>query len=149
MLESYFCGVSDLWWLPVHSQSLLIHSIIQIVRVLHSNTSFQNYILTSGQFYPWETAQRLNQIVYTTSDGQARVLFDEKLSHRGAKLCIAKKKRAQDLTEMNVNLNVVVPFQPKNFRDVNKAVSARDTHTFHYFEILDFDWISDILCIHV
>ena len=66
--------------------------------------------------------------MYTTSDGQARVLFDEKLSHRGAKLCIAKKKRAQDLTEMNVNLNVVVPFQPKNFRDVNKAVSARDTH---------------------
>ena len=69
----------------------------------------------------------MNQIVYTTNDGQARVLFDEKLSHRGAKLCIAKKKRAQDLTEMNVNLNVVVPFQPKNFRDVNKAVSARDT----------------------
>ena len=63
--------------------------------------------------------------MYTTSDGSARVLFDEKLSHRGAKLCVAKKKRAQDLTEMNVNLNVVVPFQPKNYREPNKTSTER------------------------
>lgn len=68
---------------------------------------------------------RLNQIVYGTADGNAAVLFDEKLSHRGAKLCIAKKKRAQELTEMNVNLNVVVPFQPKPFRE--QKPSSRET----------------------
>ena len=68
---------------------------------------------------------RLNQIVYTTSDGMARVLFDEKLSHRGAKLCMAKKKRVADYTEMNVNLNVVVPFQPKNYREPNKTSTER------------------------
>ena len=40
-------------------------------------------------------------------------------------MCIAKKKRAQELTEMNVNLNVVVPFQPKPFRE--QKPSSRET----------------------
>ena len=62
---------------------------------------------------------------------------------------MAKKKRAQELTEMNVNINVVVPFQPKSFRETNKnqskeaqflkarkdsKLSARDL----YNHILDF-----------
>ena len=71
----------------------------------------------------WNTKSRINQIVFTTNDGRCNVLFDEKLSYRGAKLCVAKKKRAQELTEMNVNINVVVPFQPKSFRETNKNQS--------------------------
>jgi len=43
----------------------------------------------------------------------------------GAKLCIVKKKRAAELTEMNINMNVVVPFQPKTFRE--QKPSSKET----------------------
>ena len=76
---------------------------------------------------------RLNQIIYTTNDGLANVLFDEKLSHRGAKLCVAKKKRTAELTEMNVNINVVVPFQPKSFRKTRLTSIFRILLSFESF----------------
>ena len=60
---------------------------------------------------------RINQIIYGTSDGKACVYFDEKVSHRGAKLCVSKRKKAAEFVEMDANVHVVVPFQPKNFRE--------------------------------
>ncbi|CBY10058.1 unnamed protein product [Oikopleura dioica] len=60
---------------------------------------------------------RINQIIYGTSEGKAVVYFDDKVSHRGAKLCVSKRKKAQEFVEMDANVHVVVPFQPKNFRE--------------------------------
>ena len=39
------------------------------------------------------------------------------MSHRGAKLCVSKRKKAAEFVEMDANVHVVVPFQPKNFRE--------------------------------
>ena len=32
-------------------------------------------------------------------------------------MCVSKRKKAQEFVEMDANVHVVVPFQPKNFRE--------------------------------
>ncbi|XP_076441485.1 LOW QUALITY PROTEIN: WD repeat-containing protein 70-like [Babylonia areolata] len=60
---------------------------------------------------------KLNQMVLGCGDGQARLYYDPKKSHRGAMLCVVRKKRKERQAEMVLADHIITPYALPMFRE--------------------------------
>ncbi|KAK7479826.1 hypothetical protein BaRGS_00028906 [Batillaria attramentaria] len=60
---------------------------------------------------------KLNQMVLGCGDGQVHLYYDPKKSHRGAMLCVVRKKRKAKQEEVVVNEHIITPYALPMFRE--------------------------------
>nr|KAG5694209.1 hypothetical protein BaRGS_027185 [Batillaria attramentaria] len=60
---------------------------------------------------------KLNQMVLGCGDGQVHLYYDPKKSHRGAILCVVRKKRKAKQEEVVVNEHIITPYALPMFRE--------------------------------
>ncbi|PVD23599.1 hypothetical protein C0Q70_16871 [Pomacea canaliculata] len=67
---------------------------------------------------------KLNQMVLGCGDGQVHLYYDPKKSHRGAMLCVVRKKHKEKQTEMVLAEHIITPYALPMFRE-SRPTSTR------------------------
>ncbi|KAH3695028.1 WD repeat-containing protein 70-like [Dreissena polymorpha] len=68
---------------------------------------------------------RLNQFVVGCGDGKAQLYYDEHKSHRGAKLCVAKKPSKVKQMEIVAHRQIITPYALPMFRQQRESSTKK------------------------
>lgn len=68
---------------------------------------------------------RLNQFVVGCGDGKAYLYYDENISHRGAKLCVAKKPSKVKQMEIVAHRQIITPYALPMFRQQRETSTKK------------------------
>ncbi|XP_052777137.1 WD repeat-containing protein 70-like [Mya arenaria] len=68
---------------------------------------------------------RLNQFVVGCGDGKAQLYYDEHKSHRGAKLCVAKKPSKTKQMEIVAHRQIITPYALPMFRQQRESSTKK------------------------